>query len=67
MIVTNKLRICKIICEKRRTDTQITAQIATQIDSQIIGVVTKLKDTIYCNRINVLKEIDNQLDLNNKP
>lgn len=45
-MITNKLRICKMIYEKRQTDTQIAAL----IDAQIIGVVTKLKDTIYYNR-----------------
>ena len=65
-MITNKLRICKMINEKRQIDTQIALQIALQIDSQIIGVVTKLKDTIYCNRINILQELNDKLDLNNK-
>ena len=61
-MITNKLRICKMIREKRQTDTQIAAL----IDAQIIGVVTKLKDTIYCNRTNVWQELNEQVDLNNK-
>ena len=55
-MITNKLRICKMIREKRQTDTQIAAL----IDTQIIGVVTKLKDTIYCNRTNVWQELNDK-------
>ena len=65
-MITNKLRICTMIHEKRQIDTQIAAQISAQIDAQIIGVVTKLKDTIYCNRINILEDLNDQLDLKNK-
>ena len=57
-MITNKLRICKMIREKRETDTQIALQIATQIDTQILGVVTKLKDTIYCNGTNVITRVE---------
>jgi len=53
-MMTNKLRICKMIRETRQTDTQIAAL----IDKQIVGVVTKLKDTIYCNRTNVWHELN---------
>jgi hypothetical protein len=45
-----------MIREKRQTDTQIAAQIAALIDAQIIGVVTKLKDTIYYNRSQELND-----------
>lgn len=55
-MITNKLRICKMIYEKRQTD----AQIAALIDAQIIVVVTKLKDTIYYNRTNVWQELNNK-------
>lgn len=51
-MITNKLRICKLIYEKRQTDTQIAAL----IDAQILGVVTNLKDTIYYNRSQVLND-----------
>jgi hypothetical protein len=61
-MITNKLRICKMIREKRQTDAQIAAHIAVQMDAQIIGVVTKLKDTIYCNRTNAWQELNVQFD-----
>lgn len=53
-MITNKLRICKMIRESRQTDTQI----APLIDTQIVGVVTKLKDAIYCNRTNTWHELN---------
>ena len=69
-MITNKLRICKMIYETRQTDgqiaTQMATQMATQIAAQITGVVTKLKDSIYCNRTNVWQELNEQVDLNNK-
>ena len=52
--MTNKLRICKMIRENRQTD----ANISTLIDAQILGVVTKLKDTIHCNRTNVITRVE---------
>jgi hypothetical protein len=42
-----------MIRENRQTD----ANISTLIDAQILGVVTKLKDTIYCNRTNKCQEL----------
>jgi plasmid maintenance system antidote protein VapI len=66
MMVNNKLRICKMIHEKRQIDAQIASQIDTQIDTQILGVVTKFKDSIYCNRTNTWQELNDQFDLNNK-
>ena len=54
--MTNKLRICKMIRESRQTDTHI----AELIDTQIVGVVTKLKDTIYYNRTNVWQELNDK-------
>ncbi len=62
MLITNKLRICKMINEKRQTDIQIAAVINTQI----LGVVTKLKDTIHCNRTNVWHELNESFNLNNE-
>jgi hypothetical protein len=41
-----------MIREKRQTDTQMAAL----IDAQILGVVTKLKDTIYLNRSQELND-----------
>ena len=58
---TNKLRICKLIYEKRQNDTHL----ATLIDSQILGVVTNLKDTIYCNKTNTRRELNDETVLNN--
>ena len=52
--MTNKLRICKMIRENRQTD----ANISTLIDAQILGVVTKLKDTIYCNRTSAITRVE---------
>ena len=55
-MITNKLRICKLIYEKRQNDAQITAQIVTLIDAQILDVVTNLKDTLHCNRTQELND-----------
>jgi hypothetical protein len=51
-----------MINEKRQTDIQIAAVINTQI----LGVVTKLKDTIHCNRTNVWHELNESFNLNNE-
>jgi hypothetical protein len=61
-MMTNKLRICKMIRENRQNESNIS----TLIDAQILGVVTKLKDTIYCNRINVRQELNESFDLKNE-